>query len=552
MPRLIILGFDAADPRLVDRWVTEGHLPNIARLKRDGAYARLRSTIQPLTPLAWTSMVTGMDPGGHGVYDWHERDPQTYHAAIVGSYSVKAPTLWQRANRAGLSSGVMNVPLTYPPRPLNGWLISDLLTPPGAKCITYPDTLRAEIDAASGGYKIFFGVTYQEGDEQAFLDALHDTLERRRKALLHLLKTHPADFVMAVFMESDHVMHSFWKYYDAAHPSHKPEYQKFENAIRDVYKHLDDILGDVLALIDKDTTLMLVSDHGSGPYLGRVYVNKLLMRHGLLAVRRDPLTSIKLALARARVVERAYGLLRRIGIDLRPLVGKRLRQIAAQSGIGAGDIDWARTQAYVSGDFGQIALNLQGREKFGMVDPRDKEPLIDEIIRLLDTLTDDQGKKLVDQVWRGSTLYHGSQVSRAPDIVFSMRDFQWLTAPGLGAQIDGLIDQARFGKTEVSGAHALYGIVVAIGPGIRAGATLDEIDIKQIAPTALYALGLAVPKQMDGRVIEGFYEPAYLKQHPILESNDDDQPIIPDRDEGYSPEELKQVEDRLKGLGYIE
>ncbi len=552
MPRVVILGFDAADPRLVDRWVEEGYLPNVARLKREGASARLRSTIQPLTPLAWTSMVTGMDPGGHGVYDWHQRDPQTYHATIVGSYSVKAPTLWQRLNRAGLSCGVLNVPLTYPPRRLNGWLVSDILTPPGAKNITFPAALKVELDEVSGGYKIFFGVTYQEGGEQSFLDALHETLERRRRALLHLLKSRPTDFVMAVFMESDHVMHSFWKYMDAAHPSHKPGYAAYEHAIRDVYRHLDDILGDVLALIGQDTTLLLVSDHGSGPYLGRVYVNKLLRQHGYLAVRRGPLTALKLALARSRAVERLYSFLRRFGLDPRPLVGKRLRQIAAQSGLGTGDIDWARTRAYVSGDFGQITVNLRGREKFGIVDPRDKESLIDEIIGLLDGLCDEDGKALVDHVWRGSTLYHGGEVGSAPDIVFSMRDFQYLSTPGLGVQVGGLIDRPRYAKGEISGAHALYGICYAVGPGIVAGQRLDEIDITQVAPTALYALGLGVPKQMDGKVIEGFYEADFLKKNPIQVTDDADQPISPDSDEGYSREELQQVEERLKGLGYME
>lgn len=552
MPRVIVLGFDAADPRLVEQWISAGYLPNIARLKREGAGGSLRSVIQPISPAAWSTIITGLNPGKHGVFDWHERDPERYHSRIVNASSIKAPTLWQRANRAGLTSGVFNVPLTFPPTPLDGWMVTGILTPPNARDITYPAELRAELDDDGGRYKTFFGVTYQEGDEQTFLEALHKTLEVRGKALLRVLDSRPTDLVMAVFMESDHVMHYFWKYMDSTHPSYHPEYRRFEHAIRDVYAHLDSILGDVLEAVGPECTLFLLSDHGSGPQYGQVFINKLLMQNGLLVTRRRPGTRFKMWLARRRVVERLYTALRAVGLDPRPWIPKRMRQLALSSGIGAGDIDWAHTAAYVSGDMGLISVNLAGREGRGSVDPRDKEAVIDKVIAVLEKLTDEKGKRLVDNIWRASSLYRGAYLEVAPDIVFSLQESRYTTQHKLGLDVPGVIQKPRFGRIEISGAHALDGIFYAIGPGIKHGAGVQGLDLTQVAPTVLHSLGVPVSRQMDGQVIEALYEPAYLAAHPV-QYMDEEPPSGPasKSEEVYDEEEATQVESRLRDLGYL-
>jgi predicted AlkP superfamily phosphohydrolase/phosphomutase len=396
-------------------------------------------------------------------------------------------------------------------------------------------------------------VTYREGDEQRFLDALHETLERRAQALLYLLKNHSTDLVMAVFMESDHVIHSFWKYHDATHPSHRPEYASYEHAIRDVYKHLDDVLGRVMSLLGSDGTLLVVSDHGCGPYHGHVHINKLLMQHQLLAIRKRPATRIKAWLARYRVAERLYGLSTYLGIDLRPLVPKRVRQAAVQSGIGARDIDWDRTSAYVSGDFGQVSVNLMGRERQGSVDPRDKEAVIDEVIRLLDTLRHpEDGKPLVDNVWRASALYAGKCLESAPDVIFCMRGYSYQNSMGLGLHVEGLVEKPRFAQGEVSGGHAPDGILYATGPGIRQGVQLEGMNLTQLAPTVLYRLGIAVPATMDGRVIESLFKPEHLASHPLRYRHGDAPEEEPaESDAIYSSEQLNQVESRLRDLGYL-
>jgi predicted AlkP superfamily phosphohydrolase/phosphomutase len=552
MPKVIVLGFDAMDPALVERWVAEGHLPNIARLQREGAGGRLRSTIQPISPAAWSTAVTGMNPGQHSVFDWHERNPASYHERIVDARSIKAPTVWQRANQAGLKAGVFNVPLTFPPQPLDGWLVTGILTPPGAREITYPPGLREEIDAASDGYRVFFGVTYKEGDEQTFLDALHDTLERRRKALLHLIDHHPTDLVFAVFMESDHIMHAFWKHMDDTHPSHRPGDERHAHAIRDVYRHLDEILGDVLGRLEADSTLVLLSDHGSGPNHGFVLVNKLLMQHGLLAMRRSPLTAIKLWLARHEVATRLYALTRALGLDLRPLVPRKMRETARHGGLGMGDIDWQRTKAYVSGDFGLVSINVAGREAQGCVDPRDKEAVIDEVMALLGELRVDDGEPLVDQFWRAPALYHGPHLDHAPDLIFQMRDFRYKSSPAVGHGGTSVFEDARMGPTEISGGHALYGIFYALGPGVRAGQVVEKMDLTQVTPTVLYRLGLPVPDTLDGKVIEGLFESDYLSKHPIEIVHENESPDIEGEESVYDAEETAEIENRLRDLGYLE
>jgi predicted AlkP superfamily phosphohydrolase/phosphomutase len=551
MSRVIVLGFDAAEPELVNRWVSQGHLPNFARLQREGAGGRLASTVLPLSPVAWSTAITGMNPGNHGVYDWHERDPQTYHQRMVSASSIKAKTLWQRANDAGLTCGVMNVPLTYPPRPLDGWLISGILTPPSAAAFTFPTDLRAELEAACGKYRVFFGATYREGEERAYLDSMHDTIEQRRKTLLHLMQTHPTDLLFAVFMESDHVMHDFWKYMDPAHPSHRPGYRQFEHAIRDVYRHLDDVLGDVLSAIDDDSTLFVLSDHGSGPYHGHVFVNKYLIQNGLLALRRGMATRLKLWLAKHKTPERIYGFLRSLGIDLRPLVPKSIRQKVVASGIGSSDIDWRHTQAYGCGDYGQIAVNLAGREGQGSVDPRDREAVVEQVCTLLENMVDEEGDPLVAQIWRAENLYHGAYVHEAPDVLFTMRDYLYQSSLDPGLHVPGLVEAARFSRGETSGSHRPYGILYALGPGVRPGTTVDEMDLSQLTPTALYSLGLPVPNQLDGQVIAALFEPEHLQAHPIRYVDEEASETAPP-ESAYTEEDTALIEERLRNLGYLE
>lgn len=554
MSRVVVIGFDAAEPSLIEKWVAEGLLPNVARLQQQGSGGPIQSTIQPISPAAWSTIVTGCNPGKHGVFDWYERDSQHYHQAqIVRSSSIRVPTLWERCTSHGLTSGIFNVPMTFPPQPLNGWLVSGILTPPGIQELTYPKELRAELDI-DGRYKTFFGVTYREGEEESFLSALHETLEHRGKALLHLLEEHPTDLTFAVFMESDHVMHYFWKHMDDTHPSHRPEHEQYHHAIRDVYIHLDRILGEVMDHLNEDDTLFLVSDHGSGPHYAKVYINKLLMQHDLLRLRRKPTTRFKVWLMQHRIVERIYSTMRSIGIDPRPLVPKKVRQTAIHSGINILDIDWANTKAYASGEMGYVSVNLAGREGHGSVDPRDAEAVIDDIIAVLDQLTDEDGEPIVEQIWRSTALYHGVALSDAPDVIFGLKGWSHYAARiGLGLHVAGVFDRPTFGRIEVSGGHALHGILYGMGPGIKASGTVQGMDLTQVAPTVLYRLGLPISTQIDGQVVTKMFTEASLSAHPIRYV-DEDEHIHPrtDDDSSYTPQESQQVESRLRDLGYLE
>jgi predicted AlkP superfamily phosphohydrolase/phosphomutase len=298
--------------------------------------------------------------------------------------------------------------------------------------------------------------------------------------------------------------------------------------------------------------VLLVSDHGSGPLLGSVYLNKLFMQHGLLAIRNHPLTTLKTWLARTRIIERLYGLLRAIGIDPRPLFSKQVRQAAVQSGLGTQDIDWARTKAFVSGDFGQVSLNIAGREPQGIVDPRDKESLLDEVITLLDSLTDEQGNPIIQDVWRAPSLYQGPYLESAPDLEFSFKDFTYKAALGMAMGHKDIVERVRYARGEVSGGHSLHGIFYAKGPGIKQGAAIDGLEMSQVAPLVLYSMGIAIPAQMDGKLPESFFDPGYLADHPAQSSDDDLQGPSAPGSEGYNAEELEQVESRLRGLGYLE
>ncbi len=325
------------------------------------------------------------------------------------------------------------------------------------------------------------------------------------------------------------------------------------HTIRDVYARLDRILGEVLAQAAPDDTVIVLSDHGSSPQYGQLLTNKLLLENGLLALERRPGTRVKLWLGKNRVAERVYGALRAVGIDLRPLVSKKVRQLALNSGISREDIDWSKTVAYASGDMGYISINVEGREGQGAVDPRDREEVIERVIAVLREVRGSDGEPLVDHIWRATALYHGPHAEDAPDIVFTMRGLTYTAKQWLGLHVPGVIQYPRFGRIEISGTHSQYGIFYAVGPHVKAGEALDDLDLTQVAPTILYSMGLPVPNQLDGRVIEAMVDADHLQANPVQYVDEADLekggPAAPST---YTGEEEKLVEERLRNLGYLD
>lgn len=479
---VVLFGIDGATYAVLDPLIAEAKLPNLARLKREGAYGTLQSTIHPLTPAAWVSMVTGLNPGKHGVFDFRRRKTASYDWELVNSRSWSGEPIWSFLGRQGRKVGVFNVPMTYPPLPVNGFLVAGLGTPPQSQKFIYPDSLAVEFHKCFPTYAVEPDVRTSDLDE--YLNRNEDSLDQHLQALRFLWQQYPdLDFFMPVLIESDRVHHVFWRFLDPNMAGYdEPEAAGFRERIGALYQKIDALVGELWAWVaDRGGTIVVVSDHGFGPLLKDVHINKWLIGEGYLVLKSE----------------------------------------AASRTAGAffDSVDWAKTRAYSFGFFGNINLNLHGREPNGLVEPgREAEKLKGEIASKLRQLTDPEtGERIVDSVYRKEELYFGLYLDQAPDLLVVMKDYAYMTRDGFDFNSVNLIGPPMEHNQDAlahSGNHRLEGILLMAGEGIRAGYEIQGGNITDVAPTALYLAGLPVPTGLDGKVLLSAFDQAFTTARP--------------------------------------
>ena len=504
--RVLVIGLDGATFDLIKPWAEEGHLPTLGRLLANGAHGSLRSTVPPMTGPAWTSFATGTNPGQHRLYDWVARKPDSYEFLPVTALDCKAPTLYQLLSQAGRSVCALNIPMTYPPLQVNGVVVAGMPAPSLEGDVTYPPDLMQQILADVGDYVLYPdpGQAYSDSGIDAFLERLYRATDLRVKTLDYLRARGTWDFAMVVFNGTDTVCHALWKFMDRSHPLHDPaKAKKYGNAIRDYYRHVDHHLARIVDELDDDTTLLLMSDHGFGPFHKFIHVNNWLMQEGFMGVRSRPLSRLKYSMFRRGFSPmNVYDQLMRFGLGA--LKGEVVRgqgqSLLKRLFFSFEDVDWQNTRAYSLGNVGQIYLNVAGREPHGCVQPgadydRVREEIIERLRELRDPVT---GEKVVETVYRREELYSGDYLEQAPDIVFLPLRLEYF---GFGEYEFGSHQIIEAMKRGISGTHRMNGIFMAYGKAIRAGATIEEASLVDLAPTILRLIGEPAATHMDGRVL---------------------------------------------------
>ncbi len=234
--KMLVIGLVGATLDLVQRWVEAGILPNWRRLLVMGAWGRLESTLPPITAAAWASFMTGKNPAGHGVFDFFRGGVTEF----VDSRSIAGPTLWALLSQAGLSAGVLNVPITHPPEAITGFLVPGLLSPDQG-ATTHPPGLLVPYYAELGPYRLTPRISYRPGNESAFIADLHDVLAIQLRYALRLALDHPTDLLMVHFLVTDIAQHALWRFLDAAHPWYEPRLAaRYGSAVRDLFAAVDD------------------------------------------------------------------------------------------------------------------------------------------------------------------------------------------------------------------------------------------------------------------------------------------------------------------------
>jgi len=466
--RVAVIGIDCLTPQLVfDQHLDQ--LPFFHGVVERGVWGKLRSTVPPITIPAWLCMASSQDPGQLGLYGFRNRTNHSYGELSVADASwLRAPTLWQLLSRKRRRSLVVGVPLTYPPRPILGDLVSGVPVPADAEVYTAPKGLRAELDeiAGDGGYIIDVG-DFRTRSPEDLAQALAELRENRFDVVEALAARREWDLLFMVEMSVDRLHHAFWAHADPAHPLHDPE-TPFRHLLRDFYIALDARIGRFVESLGDDTAVLVVSDHGAKTMKGGVRFNEWLVREGLLTLKARP-----------------------------PKLGRLKPEM----------IDWSKTKAWADGGYyTRVFCNVKGREPEGVVE--DCDAFVAELKGRFETMAGPGGAPLGNRVFVPKETYQACE-NVAPDLIVYPGDLDYRA----NAQVfpDGQVpagDEALFpleNDTGVDGAnHAQHGVWCyrpAKGEARAAGRNLDA-EIYDIAPTVLSLLGEEPPAHMIGRVLD--------------------------------------------------
>lgn len=556
--RVLVIGLDGATFDLIEPWAQAGDLPTFRRLLAEGAYGSLHSTIPPMTAPAWTSFMTGKNPGKHGLYDWIYRQDGSYDVAPVTAAFCQESTLWSLLSGAGRRVCTINVPMTFPPTPVGGVMVSGLPAPSTRVPITYPPGLLEEIENEVGEYLLYPdpGQAYSDSGLDAFLDDLYRTADTRLRVLDYLRAREDWDFCMVVLNGTDTVQHAMWKFMSPEHPLHDPgKRTKYGDAVLRYFQYVDEALDRIIASLDGDTTLVLMSDHGFGPFHKFIHLNNWLRQQGWLQIRSTPMAWTRSLLFDLGFTPMGiYNQLMRLGLGAlkREVVRGRGGGLLRTLFLSFKDVDWQRTTAYALGNVGQIRLNVRGREPQGIVEPGEEyESTRDEIIAGLKGLRDPQtGELVVEAVYRREEIYWGHNVKGAADIVFIPTRMEYF---GFGEYEFGSNEIIEAVERGISGTHRLNGMALLWGNGVVAGAHLQDAQILDLAPTILHLLGESVPQDMDGRVLTEALDPEYDEVRWAKDPPSTDAAFPPSTaaDGSLTGEDAEILTERLRGLGYV-
>ena len=525
--RIIILGLDGCTWQLLNPLMDEGIMPHLKTIVDNGASGILDSTLPPYTAPAWVSCVTGVNPGKHGVFGFTLKKNGLLDGRFVDSTRVGVPRIWDYVNQAGFTAGIINVPVTYPVRPLNGFMVPCFLTPLGKENYTYPESIYSNY-LVPNHYKINVRLAavrdVSEATVTRIINDLKNMTASRSRVMEELREAYDPDFFIIVFQCLDKVQHKFWKYIDPGDPMSRTEpAKKMRPLILTVYQLIDDIIGQVFKSLDENTTLYLVSDHGFGSHRKQFFINKWLAQNDFL-----DLKNIKMNLNRLikKFSSKVNFYEKNVDILIHPIYNF----------IKLGNSEFIGSDPYEQG------IYYLGNPKDSTYSRR-VDVLKKKLISLIDP---DTGQRLFDNVYHRTELYVGNYTNEAPDIVLQFKDTSY-------AMTQAIPRRNRYFQSiaNPSGCHQPEGIFAAYGADIAAG-TKIRASMPDIASTVLHNMELPVHRRLDGRVHECIFTQTFQNNHSLVFS-DDDTPVsvLPLVQADYSDHEKDEIAARLKDLGYF-
>ncbi len=534
MAKTFLIGLDGGTFRILDPFMENGTMPFLRGFVDRGARAILRSIIPALTPPAWTSLVTGKPPGQHGVFDFFQKDsPDSQLVRFATSQDIGTPTVWSLASDAGRRVISLNFPLMFPPPAVNGAIVPGGWMPwRQLRLGCYPpglfDRLKAlpSFNARELALDMAMEEKALEGcrpEEYAEWIQLHQRRERRWFDVLRfLIRDEPADLTAVLFDGVDKLQHLCWRFLDpASKPAAPTAWElEIEGLVASYFRQLDEILGEIVALAGPEANVYVVSDHGFGPTADVFYLNTWLEQRGYLTW--------------ASTAPSPDGEIPQLG------VGQIARHVS--------QLDWAKTLAYAATPSSNgIHIVKRGADGGAGVAPEEYEglrrKLTEELLAIRHPTT---GQPIVAEIWPREEVFAGPYGAAAPDLTLVLAD-------------GGLVSILRANETVKPrpwpvGTHRPEGILIASGPGIRAGATAAPRSLLDVAPLLLYTLDLPVPEDMVGRVPEDLFEPGVLAARPVRRASGAATRVTPEPAAAnvFDAEAEATMLKRLRALGYVE
>lgn len=452
--KLFVIGLDSAPPELLfERFIDD--LPNIKGIISKSVYGPMKSCIPAITIPAWMVMATGKSPGELGLYGFRHRKEGTYNDMwIANSRKVSEPAVWDYLGMEGLKSILVGVPPSYPPKKVNGQLISCFITPDSSKSYTYPESLKGEVEDLVGEY--VFDVVFRKDDRDAVREAIWSMTRKRFEVIRHLIQEKEWNYFQFVDIGLDRVHHAFWKYFDEEHHLHEPD-SKYAGVIKEYYELLDREIGETLELLDDDTGVAIVSDHGIKRMKGAFSVNQWLIDEGYLKVNNP------------EVLEQ----------------GK-------QVGLDDLDVDWSETVAWAwGGYYSRVFLNVEAREVNGRIPMSEYYSVRDELAEALRGIRGPNGEEWNTRVFYPEDIYSPA-LGDKPDLMVYFDDLYWRAAGTLGHP-SNYLERNDTGPDDAM--HSEYGVFALSLPGMT-GSRWVESSIYDFAPTVLDVFDIGVP--LDG------------------------------------------------------
>ncbi len=532
--RILIIGLDGATFDVLGPMMDEGLMPNLKGLIETGASGILNSTSPPITPAAWTTFMTGRGPGKHGVIDFEHYDPATNTLSFNSTFEIKEKTIWKILSERNFRIGSIHLPMTYPPQPVNGFIVSGFETPSINAEFTYPKALKEVILREIPDYT--YSTNWQRGilgGRSKFSENLEYFKKSFRQgvrlAKIGIDEYHP-DVMMVLFKLVDNIQHKCWKFLTEEGAKKYPTQRRMVNSC---FKELDEALGSLVNLAhENQATLLIMSDHGHGSLDGRAQPNLTLKKWGYL----NFTSSVSQAQTRLK------------HLISRMTKKKSSRFSKPNSGIESDlAIDWDTTRACVmhAGMYGFLYINLKGRQPRGVVEVEDYEKMRDELIEKFMNVRDEKfNEKVFTNIVKPEELYNCTRDDNP-----NLPDLMLIPKPGLA-----VIRKIRGNKSvlwaldgRLGGTHRIEGIFVANGPSIKPGVKVNA-KIADITPTLLAMMDIPVPADMEGKPLVDVFEPALeCTYEPPKEYEAEKAP-----EEVFTEEDQRLLTERLSDLGYLE